>query len=245
MTSHSAHLLLPRIAPATHAWMHKPRHLSTTTAWVRSHYSNTGRVTKAAVAVGATATLLVGGPVTMAYWSANATATPATLNSGLLTASPGVCSPWSYNPAGGDDVEFIVPGDTVYSTCSIAATGQGDHLAVVAEVTGGGWADESSPLTQVTPDPDTGTPLGGVTLTVGDAQVGSDTYTPGSEFSVDGDVVITVQLTAAFAQNSPDNFHGVTGAENDVQGSTTSTQEQAVPLTDVTVKLTQIDPNGA
>jgi len=106
------------------------------------------RITKAALATGAAAVLLLGGASTMAYWTGQATATaPVALQSGSFTANGGACGAWTYTTAdGGAAVTAIVPGDTVQTTCNFTLTATGDHVAL-------GGATVSNPVWTVPGDP--------------------------------------------------------------------------------------------
>ena len=91
------------------------------------------RLTKAAIATGGAAVLLVGGGGTLAYWTADASATGTALTSGTLTATDGSCDPWEFTAAdGGGAVTLVVPGDEVQTTCTVTVQGTGDHLGVTA-----------------------------------------------------------------------------------------------------------------
>jgi len=89
------------------------------------------RLTKAALATGAAAVLLLGGAGTMAYWTGTATATAsAELEAGTFTVEPGSsCGNWTYvNDT--TPVTLIVPGDTVTITCNFTLDATGDHVAL-------------------------------------------------------------------------------------------------------------------
>jgi alternate signal-mediated exported protein len=91
------------------------------------------RLTKAAIATGGAAVLLLGGAGTMAFWTASGTLSSAAITSGELTpATQNVtCTSWTYQN-GGAAVNLIVPGDVVQATCTMTVTGSGDHLSVLA-----------------------------------------------------------------------------------------------------------------
>ncbi len=111
------------------------------------------RLTKAAIATGGAAVLLLGGAGTMAYWTAEATATGSDMTSGTLTATAGVCTDWEFDASDGGDgtvdgtpaVELIVPGDVLATSCTVTVTGTGDHLAVTAALgpDAATWAEEN------------------------------------------------------------------------------------------------------
>jgi len=107
------------------------------------------RLTKAAIATGGAAVLLLGGAGTMAYWTASPTVTGTDFTSGTLSATGGECLPWTYavGADAGTAVALVVPGDKVKSTCSVTVSGTGDHLKVTAAMQGSaGWETEN-PLT--------------------------------------------------------------------------------------------------
>lgn len=87
------------------------------------------RLTKAAIAAGGAAVLLLGGATTLAYWTADGTATGTDVTAGTLTMSDGECGAWALD-GGGAVSAGIVPGDTVTSTCAMTVGGTGDHLAL-------------------------------------------------------------------------------------------------------------------
>lgn len=89
------------------------------------------RLTKAAIATGAAAALLLGGAGTMAYWTADGTATGTSLASGTFDLADGTCAGWTYSEeSGGGAVTAIVPGDTVVTSCAFDVTATGDHIAI-------------------------------------------------------------------------------------------------------------------
>ena len=107
------------------------------------------RLTKAAIATGGAAVLLLGGAGTMAYWTASPTVTGTDFTSGTLSATGvgthGIGPRQAF--AAGTAVALVVPGDKVKSTCSVTVSGTGDHLKVTAAMQGSaGWETEN-PLT--------------------------------------------------------------------------------------------------
>jgi alternate signal-mediated exported protein len=97
------------------------------------------RVTKAAIATGAAAILLLGGAGTLAYWNQGGQSTIGGLTTGNLSADNQVCTDWTYangSAEGTAVVNGLVPGDEVTVTCTIDVTGKGDHLGIVASFTG-------------------------------------------------------------------------------------------------------------
>jgi len=93
--------------------------------------------TKAAIATGAAAVLLLGGAGTLAYWTADGEVDAGTLTAGDLTYTVGTCGDWTFADAdteGAGTVTAIVPGDTVEKVCSGTIDGSGDHLQADVEV---------------------------------------------------------------------------------------------------------------
>jgi alternate signal-mediated exported protein len=104
------------------------------------------RLTKAAVATGGAAVLLIGGLGTAAYWTGTGKATGTKVQSGTLTVTDGACDPWKYTQAGGGGAAtLIVPGDTVETVCTVKVKGTGDHLGVKAsfDPTTAGWNEQN------------------------------------------------------------------------------------------------------
>ncbi|GAB6937817.1 hypothetical protein JCM11754A_13410 [Isoptericola variabilis] len=169
------------------------------------------RLTKAAIAVGGAAVLLVGGAQTIAYWTAQGTATGSDVTAGTLTMSDGACGDWTLD-GGGSVAAGIVPGDTVTTTCTLAVGGTGDHLAL-GEITVSSptWEAENA-LT------------GALDLTLTSATLGGETLElPLTEPVPVGETdSLVVNLEAAFD----------TAAGNDTQTLTAA-------LEDVTVQVTQ------
>ena len=154
------------------------------------------RLTKAAMATGAAAVLLLGGAGTMAYWTGSATAgSSATLAAGTFTvgSNPACANSWTYVAPGSGSVGTpatnggIVPGDIVTTTCTFAVTGVGDHIALAG-------ATVSNPVWQ---NPTTALPtqLGAATITK--VTIGSTDYNPDSS----GVISETVPLTSGTPTN--------------------------------------------
>ena len=191
------------------------------------------RLTKAAIATGGAAVLLLGGAGTMAYWTASGTATaPAALTSGNLkvTGTPS-CSAWSYSATTADPVTAIVPGDTVYTTCTVEVTGKGDHLSILASSSGGGWTTPSDPLpTELTLTP------GAVTVD-GTAAAGGIIDASGWDGTTAH--AVTVQLTAVWPYGGPVSTPDpATGADN------ANTMDATAALNNVVITFVQQDPNA-
>jgi alternate signal-mediated exported protein len=177
------------------------------------------RLTKAAIATGAAAVLLLVGAPTLAYWTASGTLTgAATLTSGDLTATNGTCGAWVYDGTT-NAVTAIVPGDKVTTTCTATIKGTGDHLAVTVSIGSETWTAPTDPLPSVL-----GITSG--TMTVTDAS--NATVAPGSDGSYPlasgATYTVSVPISATFP-------YGTT-ADN-------STQDQTAQLAAVTVTFTQ------
>jgi alternate signal-mediated exported protein len=103
------------------------------------------RITKAAMAMGAGAVLLVGGAGSLAYWSGSAQATSgATLNTGTLQASNGTCGGWTWLKGmtlatGAPVATPIIPGQSVQMVCTVTINGQGQDLRVTASFNSPTW----------------------------------------------------------------------------------------------------------
>ncbi|MCL1870778.1 MAG: alternate-type signal peptide domain-containing protein [Promicromonosporaceae bacterium] len=152
------------------------------------------RLTKAAIATGGAAVLLLGGAGTYAFWTADATSTGSSFTSGTLTAANGTCSAWTYQTGGGA-VTLVVPGDVVQTTCTMTVTGTGDHLAVNATLGNATWATANA-LTAA------------VTLSTGALTVDGTAATNPIDLSAGGTHTVTVVVTATFpygTATSPDN----------------------------------------
>jgi alternate signal-mediated exported protein len=183
------------------------------------------RLTKAAIATGGAAVLLLGGAGTLAFWTAEGTATGTALDSGTLTVTAGTCEAWEYTPEdGGGPATLIVPGDTVQTECALTVTGTGDHLAVTAELADDAAFAETNPLaTALTP-----------TLATGEVLV-DGVPAPAEGISIaDGEPhTIAVTVTAEFP------YGDATTPGND-------TQDLTATLADVTVNVVQthLDPTA-
>jgi alternate signal-mediated exported protein len=109
--------------------------------------------TKAAVATGAAAVLLMGGAGTLAYWTDKDDVQGGTLTSGNLDLVVDDCSTaaWTYADSEGTGaVTKIVPGDIVEKDCTGTLSGEGDHLfadIVVDDSTLPAFSLGSDPLT--------------------------------------------------------------------------------------------------
>lgn len=192
------------------------------------------KTTKGSLAAGAAAVLLLGGAGSLAFWTDDASINGGTITSGDLTLDAGVCEDWTYVSDGttaadraGQLVELFVPGDVITNTCTFVVGATGDNLeaaiaATDAEFTAGG--------TSLTLEPETTYAIDG-----DDARdfVDGDLIT-----SLDDGATITATIEVEIPFGTADGS-GVTPRvnENDTQNITTG-------LEDITIALTQVDPNA-
>jgi alternate signal-mediated exported protein len=192
------------------------------------------KTTKGSLAAGAAAVLLLGGAGSLAFWTDDASINGGTITSGDLTLDAGVCEDWTYVSDGttaadsaGQPVELFVPGDVITNTCTFVVGATGDNLeaaiaATDAEFTAGG--------TSLTLEPETTYAIDG-----DDARdfVDGDLIT-----SLDDGATITATIEVEIPFGTADGS-GVTPRvnENDTQNITTG-------LEDITIALTQVDPNA-
>ncbi|WP_275001188.1 alternate-type signal peptide domain-containing protein [Promicromonospora iranensis] len=169
------------------------------------------RLTKAALATGGAAVLLLGGAGTLAFWTDEGLATGTDVTSGTLTVTDGTCGAWTLD-GGGTVAGGIVPGDTVTADCALTVGGTGDHLALGdITVSAPTWA-ETNALTGALEVAVDGATLDGTELTL--------PLTDPVAVEAASDLVVTVAAT--FPEDSG----------NDTQALTAS-------LEDVTVQVTQ------
>ena len=181
------------------------------------------KYTKAAVATGTAAFLLLGGAGTLAYWADSGSATDGHgLESGHLTVTDGTFSEWRFSDAlGGDVVTAIVPGDEVQAVATIYVTGHGDHLGVSASLSEETRASfiENNPLTAaLLPH-----------LTVGDVQLdGVPVPSGGLSLPSGGPHKLTVTVTATFPR--PDVMDNTTqNLTATLDGVTIDVVQQHIP----------------
>ncbi len=173
------------------------------------------RLTKAAIATGGAALLLLGGAGTMAYWNGSATATGQSITSGTLTATGSTCTPWAYSD--GTAASLVVPGDTLTSSCTVTVKGTGDHLAVTAKLANSATWKETNAL------------AAGVTLTTSAVTVdGAAVPTTGFKLAGGTEHKVNVTVTATFP------FGDATTT------STNTTQNLTATLNDVVVGIEQV-----
>jgi alternate signal-mediated exported protein len=185
------------------------------------------RSTKGAIAAAAAAVLLLGGGTTLAYWTATGTVDGGTITAGELKLTPVACADtWLYAPGSagaGTAVTAWVPGDVVTKSCSFTVEATGDNLA----------ATLTAPTTVT---------LGGTVPTSGSASVAT-TYTIGGTAIANGGTVTDANdgqtLVASFQVTFP--FGTDETGTPVVNGN--ATQLWAAELDDLTVTLTQTNPN--
>ena len=186
------------------------------------------RLSKAAIATGAAAVLLLGGAGTLAYWSATATATGSgTITTGTLaiaTSTPPSCTAWTYSD--GTPVNQIVPGDIVTTTCTAYVTGSGDHLQATAEYAGGSWAASNAFTGVATLAPSAVTVDGTALASPTDPIVFGPTASTKKI-----EVAITASFPFAASPTPADNTtQNLTASLNDVVLTFTQTQTSAIPV---------------
>ncbi|MCL2455298.1 MAG: alternate-type signal peptide domain-containing protein [Micrococcales bacterium] len=178
------------------------------------------RLTKAAVATGGAALLLLGGVGTVAYWTASGTATGTQISSGNLTVTDGTCGAWQYSAAdGGGAVDYVVPGDTVETTCTLTVSGEGTNLGITADLAAPATFEETNALATAL----------GPSLAVSSVELDGVTVpTQGLNLNASGASphTLTVTLTAQFPYGTS------TDPGND-------TQDLTATLSDVTVSVVQ------
>ena len=142
------------------------------------------KTTKAAIAIGAAAVLLMGGAGTLAFWIETGEAEGGTLTSGELTLDATDCETagWVYADSDahgtGEPVTLIVPGDTVEKSCDVVIGGTGDHLRA-----------------EINTDDIANVDIGTDTLTV---TAGVTGVPLGTAIDIDGPTTATITITAAF-----------------------------------------------
>lgn len=192
--------------------------------------------TKGVIAASAAGVLLLGGAGSLAYWTAEGSADGGSITAGELKLADGECGDgWVYAPGSagaGDAVTLFVPGDTVRQVCTFDLTATGDNLAATIAVPTSFTPTETPTLTSAdftvtgafeisdnaTPTPVTRTIANGGTVTSADN---------GST------ITATIDVTVPFGTDE-DGTPVVNG--ND-------TQNLLAEFSDITVGLTQDDPN--
>lgn len=149
--------------------------------------------TKAALATGAAAFLLLGGAGTLAYWTDTADVSGTTLESGYLEVTNNDCgtATWQLDNGGGDAAAaVIVPGDVITKTCSFTIDGEGDHFDDVA-------IDIASPAFTAGSDGDLVGALGTVSASYAGSTVGP--IADGDDIPVGEVVTATLSMTFSTA----------------------------------------------
>lgn len=93
--------------------------------------------TKGALAAGTAAVLLLGGASTLAFWGDSADVSGSDISTGKLSLSETQSWDWVYalgNAKAGEDVNQIVPGDSITQRHEFVLDASGDNLAAVLEV---------------------------------------------------------------------------------------------------------------
>lgn len=110
---------------------------------------------KGALAAGAAGALLLGGAGSLAYWTADGTATGGTINSGTLslTAASPACTAWALDTAETDQGspawamgDPIVPGDVLTEVCTYTIGATGNHLIADLAVSTPGFTGTANAL---------------------------------------------------------------------------------------------------
>ncbi|MCL2848499.1 MAG: alternate-type signal peptide domain-containing protein [Micrococcales bacterium] len=180
------------------------------------------RLTKAAIATGGATVLLLGGIGTVAYWTDQGTATGGSLTSGQLSLTDGTCDPWQYDPSdGGGPVVQIVPGDIVVTSCEFTVEGEGDHLAVSAELDSTQFSDPANNLLEAALAPNVD-----------------------STFTLDGSPVPTTGVALTSGPHTLTVDVQVTFPYGDDTDPGNDTQNLTATLDDVVITVVQMDPMG-
>lgn len=183
------------------------------------------KTTKGSLAAGAAAVLLLGGAGSLAYWTDSATVNAGSVNSGFLTLDDGVCDAgWVYAPGSaseGDPVVNFVPGDVVTKDCTFVIGAEGDNLAATPVIPASVTITPSPAAPSFDADVDATYTLGGVAYTGA---------TPITEANDTDALVATLLVTIPYG--------------NDTTINTNDTQNITAALADLTVTLTQTDPNA-
>lgn len=183
-------------------------------------------VTKGALAAGTAAVLLMGGAGTLAFWTAEDDVNGGTIAAGELKLTAVGCDAgWVYAPGNagaGGAVTTIVPGDAITKSCTFTVLAKGDHLS----------ATPTTPTTltyqqtagDVNPAPTLSLTVGAA-YTINSAPV--TTITPANNGQT-----LSAAITVTFPYGD-----ATTVNLND-------TQNLVATLDDLTVTLTQDDPNA-
>lgn len=183
--------------------------------------------TKGAIAAAAAAVLLLGGGTTLAYWTDTEVIDGGQITSGELKLTAQTCADtWTYaagSASAGTTVTRWVPGDVVTKSCSFTVEAVGDNLS----------ATLTAPSTVT---------LGGTVPASGTATVATS-YTVGGTAISNGGTITDANngetLVATFNVTFP--YGTDDSAATVVNGN--ATQEWTAELNDLTVTLTQTNPN--
>ncbi|WP_369373560.1 alternate-type signal peptide domain-containing protein [Promicromonospora sp. Populi] len=176
------------------------------------------RLTKAALATGGAAVLLLGGAGTLAFWTDEGLATGTDLTAGTLTMTDGTCGDWTLD--GGDAItEGIVPGDTVTADCALTLGGTGDHLALGdITVSAPTWAEVNALTGVLEVDVESAT-LDAVELTL--------PLTEPVAVEAASDLVVTIAAT--FPEDSGNDTQALTASLEDVTVQVTQAHVDSTP----------------
>lgn len=168
--------------------------------------------TKGAFAAGTAAVLLMGGAGTLAYWSDSDTLDGGKVEAGTLTLSDVDCGD-TWTEGADDDVQLLVPGDTVTKECTGEITMTGDHISATVTLDDASVETAEAAFNDVT--------------TAGDAVDITADLTGGGTVSESGPVSVTITVAWPYG----------TVADNDAQGVSTTA------LDDLVLNAVQVDPH--
>lgn len=132
--------------------------------------------TKAGIAAGGAALLLLGGLGTTAVWSDSASGSFTTISTGDLSISDGSTVAWD------QDTDLLVPGDVLTGTQTFTVTAHGDNLSFAVDTA---FAGGDLPA--------------GITTDVSDVTVDGKAYDPATPIAAaDGTHQVTADFTVTF-----------------------------------------------
>lgn len=195
------------------------------------------KATKGALAAAAAGSLMLGGAGSLAYWTATGTVQGGSFTAGSMTLTDGNCAlVWSYNTgmaSAGDDVTTIVPGDEITKTCTMDLEAVGDNLSATLD----------APATVALNPPGSDTTVNATVATTYTLPDGADVGTDPDPL-VDGDTLTSANdgqtITVTYVVTIPYG-NALVGAGS-INGN--ATQTLVTDLDDLTVTLTQDDPNA-
>lgn len=113
------------------------------------------KTTKGAIAAAASASLLLGGAGSLAYWNTEDNVTAGSFTTGDLVLDAADCdnAGWTVTNTIEEVVDQavalddfrVVPGDVFTKTCTIDVTAVGDNLRAILDLTGGGQTTTGGP----------------------------------------------------------------------------------------------------